>query len=165
MKSPQPIEADKQKHGLELNIGSNIFRDTNGILKIQGKEQIVLEYRPEEQRLLVTMDLYNDQGGHIGHIRRNAIVFNSGNRFAFSPAPGEGVEPAGPGFAIHDRSTSDAVLEATALPNGKIQLLSGRFYTHKGQLVEITPHYCRIGGGPTLFGDIFENRGGTVLLG
>lgn len=165
MKSPQPIEQDKQKSGLELSIGSNVFRDTNGILKLQGREQIVLEHRPDEQRLLLTMDLYDDQGTHVAHIRRNAIVFNSGGRFVFHSAPAGGADPGGTGFHIYDRSTGETVLEAAALPNGKIRLSSGRFYTHKGQLVEVTAHYCRIGGGPTLFGDVFESRGGPVQLG
>jgi hypothetical protein len=40
-----------------------------------------------------------------------------------------------------------------------------KFYSHKGTLVDITPHYCRIGAGTTLFGDISENKGGPVVLG
>jgi hypothetical protein len=31
--------------------------------------------------------------------------------------------------------------------------------------VEITPHYCRIGSGTTLFGNIMEARGGPAILG
>jgi hypothetical protein len=57
------------------------------------------------------------------------------------------------------------VLEARAVSENKIQITSGKFYSHKGTLVEITPHYCRIGSGMTLFGNIVENRGGMVVLG
>jgi len=32
-------------------------------------------------------------------------------------------------------------------------------------LVEITPHYCRVGSGTALFGNIVEARGGPAVLG
>jgi hypothetical protein len=41
----------------------------------------------------------------------------------------------------------------------------GNFYTHKGELVTISPHYCRIGTGLTLFGDVAESRGGAASIG
>ena len=37
------VEEEKPEVGLELHVGSNIFRATNGVIKFQGKEQIVLE--------------------------------------------------------------------------------------------------------------------------
>ena len=40
-------EIDRPEVGLELHVGSNIFRTTNGVLKFQGKEQIVLEVQSE----------------------------------------------------------------------------------------------------------------------
>ena len=33
----------------------------------------------------------------------------------------------------------------------------GHLYTHKGELVTISPHYCRIGTSLTLFGDVVES--------
>jgi hypothetical protein len=32
-------------------------------------------------------------------------------------------------------------------------------------VVSISPHYCRIGTGLTMFGDVVEGRGGTVAIG
>ena len=47
----------------------------------------------------------------------------------------------------------------------KIQVATGKFYSHRGQLIEITSHFCRVGSTHTLFGDVFEARGGTAVLG
>ena len=53
------VEEQKPEVGLELHVGSNIFRTTNGIIKLQGKEQIVLEVQSDPPALLLTMDFYD----------------------------------------------------------------------------------------------------------
>jgi len=67
---------------MDLKIGSNAFRNTNGVLVIQGKEQVVLELRAENRQLLLTMDLYDQESKHVAHLRRNAWGFNADNRFS-----------------------------------------------------------------------------------
>jgi hypothetical protein len=47
----------------------------------------------------------------------------------------------------------------------KIRITVGHLYTHKGELVTVSPHYCRIGTGLTLFGDVAESRGSAATIG
>ena len=56
---------------MELNIGSNVYRNANGVLTLERKEQIVIEARSESPQLLVTADLYDAKGDHVAHLRRN----------------------------------------------------------------------------------------------
>lgn len=165
--SPTDIAApETQKQGLELHIGSNIFRNTNGVVKVHGKEQIFLESRPDQGLLLVTIDLYNDAGNHIAHLRRNVLALNRADRFTITIHRGNASSPSdSPWVRISDQITGEIVLEARAVSEKKSQITAGKFYSHKGIPVEITPHYCRIGSGTTRFGDIVENRGGAVILG
>ena len=72
--APELIETEKPEQGLELHVGSNVFRNTNGVVKLQGKEQLVLETHPDHMALLLTMDLYDEQGIRIGHIRRLSLI-------------------------------------------------------------------------------------------
>ena len=37
----------KSERWMELNIGSNVYRNANGVLILEGKEQIVIEARGE----------------------------------------------------------------------------------------------------------------------
>lgn len=150
--------------GPELLIGSNIYRNTNGVVKIHGKEQLVLEYRPEDGRLLLTIDLYDEAGDHVAHIRRNRLLLNSNERFAIDSA-GAGGDGERPFVRLSQRGPGTVVFEASALSDRRFFISAGKFYSHKGMAVDITPHYCRIGCGTALFGDIVENRGGTVVLG
>jgi hypothetical protein len=158
--------AEPSKPGLELLIGSNIFRNTNGVVKIHGKEQLVLESKREQGLLLLTIDLYGEGGTHIAHLRRNVLALNQAGQFTIEihRAQNDSLTDA-PWVRLSDQQSGEIVLEARVASENKIQITSGKFYSHKGTLVEITPHYCRIGSGMTLFGDIAENRGGMVVLG
>jgi hypothetical protein len=163
---PHQADSDRQKHILEIHLGSNIFRNTNGVLRVQGKEQLVLELNPEQDRILLTIDLYDGSGNHVAHLRRNRWAFNDGNRFSISTSDSPPtLFPNLPWLKVTDLETGETVLEAAVAPGEKIHVAAGKFYSHRGQLIEITSHFCRVGSTHTLFGDVFEARGGTAVLG
>ncbi len=163
---PHQTESDRIKQSLEIRLGSNIFRNTNGVLRVQGKEQLVLELSPEHDRILLTIDLYDGSGNHVAHLRRNRWAFNDGTRFALSTSESPPtLFPNLPWLKVTDQETGETVLEAAVAPGEKIQVATGKFYSHRGQLIEITSHFCRVGSTHTLFGDVFEARGGTAVLG
>src|SRR6478672_506599 len=97
-----------QKLGPELLIGSNIFRNTNGVVTIQGKEQIVLETRPEEGLLLVTVDLYDAHGTQIAHVRRNVLVINRAAQFTINIHQATSDMPSdAPWVRLHSRQSGE----------------------------------------------------------
>ncbi len=151
---------------MELEIGSNTFRNTNGVLTLQGKEQLVLELRPDSNLLLLTMDLYDKDGDHIAHLRRNRWAFNIEDRFTlFSQLPSPSLFLDPPSLKLLDQNTDEVVLEANVVEKDKLVIPQGKFFTHQGQLVEITSHLCRLSGIITMFGEVRDVRGGPVVLG
>jgi hypothetical protein len=151
---------------MELAIGSNTFRNTNGVLTLQGKEQLVLEFRPESNLLLLTMDLYDKDGDHIAHLRRNRWAFNIEDRFTlFSQPPSPSLFLDPPSLRLLDQNSDEVVFEAAVVEKEKIVISQGTFFTHQGQLVEITSHLCRLSGITTMFGEVRDVRGGPVVLG
>jgi hypothetical protein len=160
------VEEEKPEQGLELHIGSNVFRTTNGVIKLQGKEQIVLEVQPDPPTLLLTMDFYDEDGQRIGHLRRNTLSAAGSSRFAVSMNTTSDATLDDPlTVTISDRTTGGTVIEVYLFQRRKIRVTSGNFHTHKGDLVSISPHYCRLGTGLTMFGDVVESRGGTAVIG
>ncbi|MBM4120508.1 MAG: hypothetical protein ACKOBZ_01690 [Nitrospira sp.] len=151
---------------MDVTIGSNSFRNTNGVLAIHGKEQVVIEFVPDADQLLLTMDLYSAAGRQVAHLRRNAWKFNLDERFVFNAtAPSPSLYGGAPWLKLVDQETGDVVLEASVTDSDKLQIVQGKFYTHKGQLLEITSHLCRIAGVTTLFGDVRDFRGGAIVIG
>jgi hypothetical protein len=164
--SPELIDIEKPEQGLELHVGSNVFRNTNGVVKLQGKEQLVLETQPDPLMLLLTMDLYDEQGARVGHIRRNRLSAHSAGRFALNVEAGGVAAPdSPPSVTVVDRTTGHTVFEVCLLQRRKIRITAGNFYTHKGEFVTVSPHYCRIGTVLTLFGDVAESRGNAAAIG
>lgn len=149
---------------LEIKLGSNIVRDSNGVLKFQGKEQLVLECRSGQ--LWLTMDFYDERGAHIAHVRRNQWAFNEGHRFILQTnSPALAPFSSGPWVTVTDQETGEVFLEAVMTPEGRIEMIRGRFFTHKGERVEVTPHVCRVGSAVSHFGEVFECRGGPAAIG
>lgn len=154
------------KPGLELRIGTNVFRSTNGVVKIHGKEQLVIELKPEQGLLLATLDLYNERGVRIAHLRRNVLMLNDGGRFTVDDPISQRLSSAeSPSILVTDLRSGHIVLEARMASEHRVDLACGKLYSHQGVPVEITPHYCRIGSGAALFGNIVEARGGPAVLG
>jgi hypothetical protein len=149
------------KPRFELRIGSNIFRNTNGVVTIHGKEQLVVEPKPDLGLFLATLDLYNERGTRIAHLRRNVFTLNESGRFAVDVSRGQDF----PFVRLTDLHLRHVVLDIRMASDGRVDLASGTLYSHKGILVEITPHYCRIGSHTTLFGEIVDMRGGPAILG
>jgi len=160
------VEEEKPEVGLELHVGSNIFRTTNGVLKFQGKEQIVLEVTSEPPVLLLTMDFYDEHGQRIGHLRRNQLSAAGAARFAVGvTAPADPTLDDPLTVTVSERATGSTVIEVYLFQRRKIRFTNAHFHTHKGELVSISPHYCRLGTGLTMFGDVVESRGGTAAIG
>jgi hypothetical protein len=163
--SSELMEEAKPETGLELHVGSNVFRNINGVVKLQGKEQMYWEVLPDLQSLLLTMDLYDDKGMRVGHIRRNVVKNGGAGRFTVTVNSNDNAElNYTPSITVSDRSNGRIVIEAFLVQGRKIRIAAGSFYSHKGELVEISPHYCRIGTGRTLFGDVVESRGGIASI-
>ena len=163
---PGTTEEANPEQGLELHVGSNVFRTTNGVVKVQGKEHLVLEVRLDPPALFLTMDLYDEQGRRIGHLRRNSLSASSADRFAVSSntTPDLTINDS-LNVMVVDRLTGRTLIEAYLFQKRKIRIASGQFYSHKGEFVFISPHYCRIGTGFARFGDVIESRGGTAAIG
>ncbi len=151
---------------MELHIGSNVYRNANGVLKVQEKEQVVLQIQAEDNRLLLTMDLYDSSGNHVAHLRRNAWAFNAKNRYEVHASPVSASLFTFPACVkVLDHETGSLILEANLVEKDTIHIPLGNVLSHKGQLLEITPHCWRFPGKPTMFGSVQDVHGGSIAMG
>ena len=141
---------------MELKIGSNIIRNSTGVLNVQGKEQISIGFGRESTQLLLTMDIYDSGGKHIAKLNRNAWVFNEKERYEITTHPQS--------LKLIDTKSGDTVVQASILAPGKIEVSQGTFYTHKGHLLEITPEYWKIGG-LKMSGNVIDGAGTALRIG
>ena len=109
---------------MQLTIGSNRMRNTDGFISVRGRRQISLEWGPLDSQLLLTMDLYGAGGRHIARLRRNSWTFNENDRFNFSANAR--------GFNLIDSKSSQVVLEARVVGQDSVVITAGVFYSSGG---------------------------------
>jgi hypothetical protein len=114
---------------MQLTIGSNHLRNTDGVISIRGRRQITLEWGALDSELLLTMDLFGAGGGHIARLRRNQWTFNDHDRFDLATDAR--------GFNLVDTKSSQVVLEARVVGRDSVVITQGAFYSSAGQQVEI----------------------------
>jgi hypothetical protein len=115
---------------MQLTIGSNLLRNTDGIVHIRGRRQIALEWGALDSELLLTMDLFGTGGRHIARLRRNQWTFNDYDRFDLATDAR--------GFNLVDTKSSQVVLEARVVGHDSVVITQGKFYSSGGHPIEIT---------------------------
>jgi hypothetical protein len=152
--------------GMDLNIGRNVIRNSSGVLKVQGKEQLVLELGPEGTELLLTMDLYDSTGTRFAHVRRNVWAFNQEDRFKLTIHQGyQSLYAPPPSLTLIDTHTQETVLEALVVDKQTVHIPQGKLCAHTGEVLQITPHFWRLAGSVATFGTVNDARGGPVEIG
>ncbi len=140
---------------MEFNMGSNTIRNTNGVIKAEGKDQILLELGPNSE-LLLTMDIYDTNGVHVAKVIRNVFAFDYKDRYRITAKPTS--------LVLIEKEHKTVVLEATVTDRDKIQVIQGAFYSSKGHLIEINRRCWKVMGS-TISGMVFDSHGGAITLG
>ncbi len=141
---------------MNLVIGSNKITDTNGVLKVSGKDQIWLEIDEETTQVLITMDIYNPKGKKVAKIRRNAWAFNENKLYDITTSPSS--------LKLINKKTGKPVVEVKVIDKDNIEIQQGEFYTQKGNLLKITPEYWKIDNGLQMKGNIISGFGTAVTI-
>ena len=115
---------------MQLTIGSQRLRNTDGIITVSGSRQICLEWGPVDSELLLTMNLYGSGGTHIARLRRNQWTFNDRDRFEFATTAR--------GLNLVDTKLRRVVLDARILGADSVVITQGEFYSSTGHQVELT---------------------------
>ena len=102
------------------------------------------------------MVIYDARRQHIAKLRRNAWAFNNNDRFDITTHPSS--------LKLIDKETNRVVVEVNVTGTAQIQVLNGHFFTHKGDLLEITPEFWKVHG-ITMSNNVIDSSGGAVALG
>ena len=123
---------------MDLEIGSNTFRNTNGMLRIEGETQLILERGVSDDPLLLTMDIHNSRGDRLARLDRNTWVWNPQDRYAIIITPPSSLE-------LMDTFADVLVVGAEVVADDQIAVTNARFYTNRGTRADITPQLARVG--------------------
>jgi hypothetical protein len=131
-------------------VGSNLLTNANGVLKIDGHEQVTLERGQNSDQLLVSVDVHDAEGKRLAKLRRNAWVAAQ-DRVECSSSPSS--------LTLTDRETNEVVFEAQVVDTDTVVIKKASFYDAAGKLVaKVTPEALQVRGA-TLTGNHIQGAG------
>jgi len=141
---------------VDIQLGTNTLRNTNGTFLAHGKEQLRIEWLEDEQKLLLTMGVFMPTGTEVATVKHNVWEKNPSDRFVLTSTP-EMVK-------VEDTTLKTTVMEIHKVENQTVKILAAKFYTSKGTLSEVSAEWWRVGNKMELTGIDTDLEGGAIEL-
>ena len=122
---------------MDFSIGTNVLRNTNGIVIAHGEELLRVELDGDTQSLTLSMDIFMLTGKKEGKLERNTWVENEENRFELQTNPES--------ITLVDNTLKNVVIELKREESNTILIPRGKFYTSKGTISEVSQDWWRVG--------------------
>lgn len=141
---------------MDLEIGSNLYRNADGMLEIEGVPQIMIALRKPSGPLLVNFVVFDNVGRVMAKVVDSTMAFNERRAYELTRTP--------TGLAMKHSESGKVVLQVEVKESGRVVVQNGEFLTVKGHLLEISPVEWRLEKHRMSGGDT-DLKGGAVLIG
>lgn len=121
---------------MDLEVGSNLYRNTNGTIEIEGVPQIQVAEHPKTGALLVNFALFDQQGKMLAKVVDSTMMFNERRAYELMKHAGSVImkETASGKVLLHFERKSPQVVVFT----------QGEFHTMKGRLLQVSAKEWKI---------------------
>ena len=141
---------------MDIEIGSNLYRNSNGTIEVEGVPQIQLARHPSTRALLVNFALFDSNGRMLAKVVDSTIMFNE--RRAYE------VTKTDKSVAMKEIESGKLVLHFEMKASDVVALSRGEFHTMKGHLLEVSPKEWKLDK-QQQSGLTQDAKGGAVSIG
>jgi len=141
---------------MDIQLGTNILRNTNGTFIADGKEQVRIEWLGEDKKLALSMGVFMPTGTEVATLKHNVWETNPSDRFVFTETPDS--------LKVEDTILKTVVMEIHKETDQSVKIPSAKFYTSKGTLSEVSAEWWRVGNKLELTGLDTDLEGGGIEL-
>ena len=146
----------KEKNTVDIQLGTNTLRNTNGTFLAHGKEQLRIEWVEDQQKLTLTMGIFMPTGTEVATLKQNAWEVNPNDRFLLTSTSDM--------VKVEDTTLKTIVMEVHKAENQHVSIPAAKFYTSKGTLSEVSAEWWRVGNKMELTGIDTDLEGGAIEL-
>ena len=139
---------------MDIAIGSNMLRNTNGIFFVQDLNLIHIE--EHENTLQLSMEMYSPAGTQVAKLERNAWVNNEQERFELKADPHS--------LLLVDKTLKGVVIQLTREENKPISIPQAKFYLPSGAVSTVTNESWQVGSKRELKGADVDLQGGGIEI-
>ncbi len=141
---------------MDIAIGSNLLRNTNGIFMAQTHDLVQLDRKKEDGTLYLSIEIFTPTGTQAGKLERNEWVTNNQDRFELK------IEPTS--VTLTDKILKGVVIQADSNDDGIVTIPQAKFYLPDGKLSEVTSESWQIGNKIELKGADVDLHGGPIEI-
>ena len=121
---------------MDVEIGSNLYRNTNGMIAIEGVPQIEVAVKPATGTLLVNFALFDGAGKMIAKLSDSTLMFNERRAYEVSKTAKT--------LALKQIDSGKIILQMELRAAEVVAITKGEFHTVKGHVLEVTPTEWKI---------------------
>lgn len=115
---------------MDIEVGSNLYRNTDGTIEIEGVPQIQVVRHPSTGTLLVNFALFDSTGRMLAKMVDSTLMFN--DRRAYD------VSKTAQSVAVRESASDKVLLKLEVKTPGVVSFSQGEFHTMKGHLLEVS---------------------------
>lgn len=141
---------------MDVEVGSNLYRNTDGTIEIEGVPQLRVAVKQASQTLLVNFALFDSGGKMVAKLVDSTIAFNE--RRAYE------VTRTLKSVALKHLESGKVVLQVELKGADVVAFTKGEFHTIKGHVIEVSPTEWKIEK-QRISGTTHDAKGGAVVLG
>jgi len=141
---------------MDIEIGSNLYRNANGTIEVEGVPQIHVARHPSTGMLLVNFALFDSNGRMLAKVVDSTMMFNERRAYELTKTDKS--------VAMKDAASGKVLLHLTVKAPDMVSFSQGEFHSMKGHLFQVSPTEWKLDkqqkSGLTL-----DAKGGAVSIG
>lgn len=141
---------------MDVEVGSNLYRNTDGTIEIEGIPQIQVALKPTTGTLLVSFALFDAGGKVTAKLVDSTLMINEKRAYEVSKTPKS--------LLLTHSVSGTVILQMDVKGPDTVAFAKGEFHTIKGHMIQVTPVEWKIDK-LRLSGTTHDLKGGSVVLG
>jgi len=141
---------------MDIEVGSNLYRNSDGTIEIEGVPQIQVAQHPSTGALLVNFALFDSNGRMLAKVVDSAMMFNERRAYDLSKTLKS--------VTVKEAASGKVLLQLDLKAPDVVSFSKGEFHTMKGHLLEVSAKEWKIEK-QQKSGQMHDAKGGAVSIG
>ena len=141
---------------MDVEVGSNLYRNTDGMIEIEGVPQIQVALKPATDILLVNFALFDAEGKVTAKLNDSTLMFNEKRAYD--------VTKTQKSLLLTHTASGTVIIQLDVKASGVVAITKGEFHTIKGHVFHVSATEWRIEK-LSASGTTHDAKGGPVVIG
>jgi hypothetical protein len=141
---------------MDVEVGSNLYRNTDGMIEIEGVPQIQLTLKPGTDTLLVNFALFDASGRVTAKLNDSTLMINEKRAYDVQKTPKS--------LLLTHQPSGTVILQIDVKSPDLVAFTKGQFHTMKGHVIHVSATEWKIEK-LRASGTTHDMKGGSVILG